>query len=187
MLDDFFQNLFHPVRFLGELSTRNKSPWSLWVLYGGIAVAGTLLFGFSFGLVHTGTGTAWDWSWVVTLAAGCGWMAFIPVVLLLSAGNNRTLAIHACLMTMVYGEAVLEIGTILNLIGYWMQNVSSHHALIGNISLVAFSNIIMAVAICTQLNALNFSKVRALSLWVVLLNGVGAGVFVILYRGVLNG
>ena len=156
------------------------------MLYGVIAVAGTALFGFSFGLVYTSTGTPWNWSLAITIAAGCGWLVFIPGILLIIAKENRTLAIHACLMTMVFGEAVLEIGTILNLIGYWRENISSEHALVGNCVLVAISNLVMAIAICAQLKAVNLSVRRVIILWTVLLNAVGAGAFFFLYQGVLT-
>ena len=185
MLDDFIENLFHPVRFLNELKGRDNNPWGLWVLYGAIAVAGTVLFGFSFGLIYDSDGSPWTWAWVLTVAAGCGWLLFIPAVLLLTTGKRRLLAFHSCLMTMVYGEAILEIGTIINLLGYWWGFMSPHTALLFNSTLVAISNLVMASAICAQLKTIEQPSGRVLALWIALLNAAGAITFVVLYRGFL--
>ena len=185
MLDDFIDNLFRPLQFLEKLKERSNVPWGLWILYGFIAVLGTLLFGLAFGLVYGSEGSHLTWSWAITVAAGSGWLILVPLLALSVAAENRWLVLHACLITMVYGEGILEIGTILNLIGYWSESISADHALIGNAVLVAISNVAMAASICAQMKQLGTSVSKTLLTWLIILNGVGAGIFIILYRGII--
>lgn len=187
-MDDLLENFLSPRRFLRGVVRSGRIPFGLWSIYVGIALLGTGLFGYSFGLVFTESGTPWGWAWVITGAAAAGWAVFLPAMVLLSGGIRRsTGAIHACLVTMVYGEAILEVGTILNLLGYWRDSLAPDHALTANAALVVVSNGAMALAICAQMRVLEVAVWKTLSLWFAALNGVGALVFWTLYRGVLGG
>ena len=125
---------------------------------------------------------------MITVAAGAGWAVFMPVMVgMLEGARFRKGAVHACLLTMVYGEAVLEVGTILNLIGYWRGTLEPGHALTANAALVVISNVVMALAICAQMRVLGSKVGKTLLIWILVLNGVGAAVFWTLYQGVLVG
>ena len=188
-MDDFVESFLSPRKFLRGFVDNPAPRWGLWALFAVIAVVGTWLYGLSFGLVYTEAGSPLGWAWVVTLAAGAGWLGFMPLVILAGSKEKaiRLGALHACLLTMVYGEAILEIGTVLNFIGYWRETLEPARALKGNLALVAVSNVAMAAAITAQLHALGQKVLWVLIAWIVVLNGLGAGCFWILYTGVLVG
>ena len=76
LLSDLLDCLFHPVGRFRRLIQRKPSwaamPWLLWSLLTFIAIAGSLLYGASVGLVLPDGNPAFE-AIAITLSAGAGW------------------------------------------------------------------------------------------------------------------
>jgi len=120
---------------------------------------------------------------LLTLSAGLAWCVFGPLLVLFTRKNAFTCA-HACLVTMAYGEAILAIGALLNLIfasahaGAWLDPV------VFNICWVGLSNVVMAVALAVQLGSVRVEYGKTLLIWMLALNGSGV-LFFLVFKEIL--
>jgi hypothetical protein len=155
-------------------------PWGAWGWLVGIAVGGSALFGGSLSLVlprwRARGGAAW-----LALAAGGGWCVFGPVLVLVS-GRRALSCAQAALVTMAYGEAVLTVGAATNLV----LRVSGLARKVKpgwlNLGWVGLSNLVMALVLTRQLQALGVPAWRTLACWLLALDGSGASFFWALRR-----
>lgn len=147
-------------------------PIATWSMLSAIAVIGSCFYGASLARV-----LPWDPSgsalWLA-LSSGLGWCMLGPTLILATRRHPKVLA-HACLVTMAYGEGVLCIGGVLNI------SVPMSHPGLYNGGVVATSNVVMALALATQLRVLGVPTWRTLLCWMLALNGSGA-LFFFLFR-----
>jgi len=132
-----------------------------------IAVGGSLFYGESLARVmpalRTGGGP-----FLVAICAGFAWCVFGPLLIAITRLPILRCA-HICLVSMAYGEAVLCIGAVLNLIGTYTTAPAA-----ANIACVLISDVVMAAVFTLQLRTEGVSPKTALLLWILALNGVAA-------------
>lgn len=145
-------------------------PWPLWGLLSAVAVGGSLLYGASLSRVLPGWQVGGSALWLA-LAAGVSWCVFGPALVIVTKQPARV-CIHACLVTMAYGEAVLAFGALLNLLGILRPVAAA-----GNLAVVSISNAVMAAILTLQMRRRGIPARRTLPLWVIALNGTGAILF----------
>lgn len=152
-------------------------PWRTWTWLVLIAVGGSCTYGASLALAFPGwtpgAGAAW-----LALSAGLAWCLFGPALIMLSQRSPWTLA-HACLVTMAFGEAVLQVTALGNVAGIY-RVLGGPSAF--NSGMVLLSNVVMAGAVTTQLRAVGVAPWRTLLAWMLVLNGSGALFFLLFYR-----
>lgn len=171
--------LKHPRRQLVAFdATRpalSKLPYLIWLLLTGVAVIGSCIYGASLSLVlpqwRPTAGAAW-----LALSAGLGWCVFGPTLVVVTGRNPFTLA-HACLVTMAYGEVVLVLGAVLNLLLRMTNLLTLIPPGPFNMAWVALSNFVMATVLTHQLNAIQVPPWKTLLIWMIGLNGSGAVFF----------
>ncbi len=155
----------------------SRLPWMAWVWLVLIAVGGSCLYGASLAAVfpgwRPGRGAAW-----LALSAGIAWCCFGPVLIGLSRRRPWSLA-HACLVTMAYGEAVLQLAALGNLL---LVTRMPGLAVPYNGAAVGAANLVMAGMLALQLRSLEVPAVVTLSAWMVVLNGGGALLFALFYH-----
>lgn len=175
--------LRHPGRSLEDLGRDRKTPWGLWALCAGIAVLGSLFYGFSLVRVFPGLDAAGSSLWFM-LSAGGAWILFGPLLRVVTGQPWRVLA-QACLVTMVYGEIVLVAGALFHLV--LPKGPETHHAgLWSAIFWVGLSNLVMAAGLVIQMTAVKVPAWRTMLCWIFGLNGTGAAFFFLL-RGLAGG
>ena len=188
LLSDLLDCLFHPVGRFRRLIQRKPSwaamPWLLWSLLTFIAIAGSLLYGASVGLVLPDGNPAFE-AIAITLSAGAGWAVFAPVLLGITRLPAPQLA-HACLVAMLCGEAVLELGIIINLLLAWLAPPTATTALTINLIVVAISNIAMLSVLIAQLRVVKVHPFTVAALWLVILNPAALATFLHFYPGFLT-
>ena len=184
-LSELFEHLLHPVQGMRRLVGRGRDwsqmPWGLWWLLALIAVAGSAIYGATLTLVLPAGGW-WFSAAALTLSATAGWALLFPVL----AGVTRRPAphlAHACLVTTLFGEGVLEIGAIANLTMWWLADPSPAFALAFNIALVAVSNLVMLAVLTAQLRVIRIRPALSAALWFGILNLAGLAAFRIFYPG----
>jgi hypothetical protein len=177
------ETLCRPAATLRQLDplTPASVPWRTWTLLVLIAVGGSCTFGASLALQfpgwRPGAGAAW-----LALSAGLAWCLFGPALILLTRRSPWTLA-HACLVTMAYGDGVLQLAAIGNVLG--LARVLGGPTIF-NSGMVLLSNCVMAYAVTAQLRSIGVAPWRTLTAWMLVLNGSGALFFALFYR-VLGG
>jgi hypothetical protein len=159
-----------------------ETPWRQWAALAFVAVAGSCLYGASLSLTLVGWDIVSAALWLA-LSAGLAWCVFMPVLAWV-ARVGLVVCFDACLATMAFGEVVLTSGALANVV-LWSRGSIVHAAAI-NAIIVVISNVVMAVALASQLRARGVSIVRVLAAWMLALNGSGALFFYALYR-VLHG
>jgi len=177
--------LRHPRRQLAAFDATRPAlatvPYLTWCLLTAIAVIGSFIYGASLSLVlpqwRPGAGALW-----LALSAGLSWCVFGPVLVVAARRSAFTCA-HACLVTMAYGEAVLCVGAMLNLLLKAATIVPPGPF---NLAWVGLSNIVMATALAIQLRAVEVPIWKTLLAWMLVLNGCGA-VFFALFQRLLQG
>ncbi|HUG14344.1 MAG TPA: hypothetical protein VMM78_04925 [Thermomicrobiales bacterium] len=160
-------------------------PYRAWALLTGVAVGGSLVYGSSLALVLPSWRPAKAGLWL-TLSAGAGWFVLGPALILVTGRRPAALA-HACLVTMLLGEAVLVSGAAMNVAARLTgvsQRVDMGRV---NLAVVAASNIVMASALTVQLDTLGVPRWKTLLAWMLALNGTGAIVFSVLRRALKDG
>lgn len=171
--------LCRPAATLRQLDplTPASVPWRTWALLVLIAVGGSCTFGASLALQFPGwrpsAGAAW-----LALSAGLAWCLFGPALILLTRRSPWSLA-HACLLTMAYGEGVLQLAALGNVLG--LARVLGGAAAF-NSGMVFLSNCVMAFAVTMQLRSIGVAPWRTLLAWMLVLNGSGALFFALFYR-----
>jgi hypothetical protein len=151
-----------------SLVVRRMIPaWSVFFL---IAIFGSLLYGASMSLVFPGLALGAG-ALLILLSAGLGWFVFGPLLLLVSK-RPPLLCAHACMVTMVYGEAVLALGALGNLL-LWASGLTLYLATPWNSLALLTGNLTMAVVLASQLRVLGVPLRRTLLVWVLGLNGSG--------------
>jgi hypothetical protein len=113
-------------------------------------------------------------------SAGIGWILFGAVSIALIRKSAPHLA-HASLVTMLFGEAVLEIGVLGNFVMWLIGPVSISAALAFNIALIAVSNIVMLTVLATQLREFKVRPALTAALWLGILNPAGLAAFRLFY------
>jgi hypothetical protein len=168
-----------------EVREGRRWPLRAAIGFGAIAVLGSLLYGASLALVLPKFDLVRGGLWIA-LSAGGAWIVFGPILHLVTGLHLKVLA-YACLFTMAVGELVLTIGAALNLLAFliWGPQFSGGIGL--NVAVVGISNIVMAAVLTEQLRALGVPPTRSLATWMLVLNGVGAGLFFLLYRVLFGG
>ncbi|MEZ5301164.1 MAG: hypothetical protein R3F11_11000 [Verrucomicrobiales bacterium] len=179
-MNDLIESFFHPVRYLLALRDRGAAlaaaPRGIWLLFAAIAVAGSILFGASAAWVIPALGSPLASGVKLMAAAGIGWIVLGPLLLVWSR-LPAVLCAHACLLAMVYGEAILEIAVLANFVAWRFAPPAVGVATAWNAFVVGASNALMAWAMVAQLKALGFPPRRMLALWFGVLNPVGAAAF----------
>jgi hypothetical protein len=89
---------------------------------------------------------------------------------------------HACLVTMAYGEAVLGAGAAYNLAAKLKPALRPTSPAKWNAALVGLSNVVMATVFTCQLRALAVPVWKPLLAWIAFLNGSGVLFFWLLRR-----
>jgi hypothetical protein len=155
-----------------SLVVRQMIPaWSVFFL---IAVFGSLFYGASMSLVFPGLELGAG-ALLILFSAGLGWFVFGPLLLLVSK-KPPLLCAHACMVTMVYGEAVLAVGALGNLL-WWGSSLALYLATPWNALALLVGNITMGAVLASQLRVLNVPLRSTLLVWVIGLNGSGAFFF----------
>ena len=169
--------LLRPRAAMTALSQRGLVPREMmpvWALFFLIAVLGSLLFGASMSLVFPGLELGAG-ALLILLSAGLGWFVFGPLLLLVSR-KPALLCAHACMVTMAYGEAVLALGALGNLL-LWAAGLTASLATLWNSLALLAGNLTMAAVLASQLRVLGVPLRSTLLLWVLGLNGSGAFFF----------
>jgi hypothetical protein len=179
LLDTLIATVLHPVRSMEDQIARGdgweEAPWRFWGVLAFVAIAGSFIFGASLALALPAAGS-WAYAAIALAAsAGVGWVLF-GVVLLGMARKPIPHLAHASLVTMLFGEAVLELGVIANLL---LRDFPG--ALILNIAIVALSNVIMLAVLVAQLRVLKMRTPLVIAIWFGILNTAGLAVFRIFY------
>lgn len=143
-----------------------------------IAFAGSAIYGaslsFAFPQWRASRGALW-----IALSAGFAWCLFGPV-LIATTGKSIRICIHACLVTMSYGEAVLLISALLNLFSIPLMD-----PFLRNTYLIGISNIVMSIVLARQFSELGVPTWKTLTAWMLALNGSGA-IFFHLFKKMLE-
>lgn len=180
------QALLHPIEsiktFDKTISTFEQLPSSTWFWLLGIAFGGSLIYGSSLSLMFPGwnitTGAIW-----ITASAGLAWCFFGPGLIYTTRKHPFTLG-HACLVTMAYGELILLVGAVSNLL---MASSIAQPTALWNFGIVGLSNIVMVTMLALQLGAVGVPWWKSVLSWLLVLNGSGALFFYIfkslLYKG----
>ena len=155
-------------------------PYRIWRVLSGIAVGGSLGYGATLGLHLSQWRPAKSGLWLA-LAAGLSWCVFGPLLVLLTRCRTLT-CMHACLVTMAYGEAVLSVGAAYNLAAKLKPALRPASPAKWNAALVGLSNVVMATAFVCQLRALAVPAWKPLFAWIAFLNGSGLFFFWLLRR-----
>ena len=177
-IDALLDTFLHPVKAMRDQLHRGAgwaaAPWRLWVALAVIAVVGSLIYGASLALALPANG--WLYAAIALAAsAGAGWVLFGIVLIGMTRRPAPHLA-HACLVTMMFGEAVLELGVIANLI---FRDGGAPLAL--NIGIVAVSNVVMFAVMAGQLRVLGIRPIFTATLWFGILNPAAIAVFRLFY------
>jgi len=158
-----------------------KVPWTRWSILTIIAVVGSCVYGASLALALPNFDLARGAIWI-TIAAGGGWAALIPA-LWRTTGVQLRDVFDACLVTMAVGEGVLFLGALTNLA---LRGALIEPAAL-NYGIVFASNVAMAAALSGRLRSHGVAPLRTVTLWMLVLNGVGALLFFLLYRVLFAG
>ena len=171
-MSTLIDSLRHPRLSLRTFTDAPSWPVALWSALTAIAILGSCFYGASLARVLSWNpqGSA---LWLA-LSSGLGWCVLGPVLIVTTHQRPRVLA-QACLVTMAYGEGVLFIGGMLDLF------VPLGHPGVVNAGIVATSNVVMALALAAQLQALEVPLWKTLACWMLALNGSGA-LFFFLFR-----
>lgn len=172
-------SLMNPRRIIKIIAASHSHPfWKTWAALIVIAVTGSCVFGGSLALFFP----EWDMHrgalWI-TLSAGLAWCLFIPLLSIFTR-QKLSVVLHASLVTMAYGEAVLIAAAFLNVISYGLKIPLP--AANFNLAAVGVSNLVMLVGLALPLSVLGVRIATTALAWVVLLNGSGA-LFFWLFKG----
>lgn len=170
----WFNSLRHPSAQMRRLEASGATaPLAIWVGFIAVAVVGSLVYGASLTLVLNGWSAINGAVWLAA-SAGLGWCVFVPV--LIAVTRRRTVTcVHACLVTMAYGEVVLVSGALLNFVV--SETALPINPALLNFGIVGISNVVMAAVLAAQLRTLGVGKGLVLAMWFVVLNGSGACFF----------
>jgi|GEM_PF-1545074 len=156
--------------------TWSSIPWVAWPVMTLMAVFGSLIYGYS--VVRTAAlPMGWEGGVLVALPAGIGWCCLGFALVVVTRKNPFFLA-HVCLVSMFWGEVWLLLGALLNL---WLKTQSGIFAdtvLVLNGGWILFSNLLMFSVWSMQLMKTGVSFGKLLTLWMLVLNGVGVLSFV---------
>jgi len=152
-------------------------PYRSWLYLSGIAIGGSMIYGASLSLVvqrwHFGASAM-----LLTFAAGLAWCVFVPIIVMATKMNVFAVT-HACLVTMAYGEAVLALGAVINVLLSSSQVFRVVDGVTFNAAWVLLTNIIMLMALAIQLAAVKIPYWKTALLWMVALNGSGYLFFIV--------
>lgn len=166
---------------LDSLSSRNL-PYVIWLALTTIAITGSCLYGASLSLVLPAWKPTGGALWIL-LSAGLGWFVFGPTLIFVSKKSIFTCA-HACMVTMAYGEGVLSLAALVNLIIAFNLPVSFDIGIL-NFLMVVVSNIVMALVLTLQMQAISVAWYKSLLSWMLALNGSGA-IFFWIFQKILQ-
>ncbi len=168
--------ILHPVRKIivfDQAMDGTHAPFQLWTSLVGIAVGGSAIYGASlhslFPEWQFSTGALW-----IVLSAGLSWCLYIPALWLWSSRKFST-CVQASLVTMAYGELVLTLLAILNLI-IWRSGMSMNAGYF-NVLCIALSNLLMVIVLAKQMSSLGFKPWKTIVLWTAVLDGCGLLLF----------
>jgi len=174
--------LFRPDEFLADWARKkpswNNVPWAVWGIGAAAAVLGSLFYGGTLGLVlpvpQLTAGALW-----LTLSSGLSWPIF-GLALILCTKQSPLLCAQACLVTMLHGELVLALGGLLNILAWTLPPADFlGPVVLRNALVVLVSNLVMAASLTWQMQRLGVPPVRVLLPWFLVLDGVGALLFLI--------
>lgn len=176
--------LLHPCKQLQAFDEiqagRAFIPYGLWGKLTAIAVGGSLFYGGSLSLLFRKWRARSSALWLA-LSAGGGWCIFGPFLIWLSRQRMLT-CVQACLTTMAYGEAVLVSGAGINLWFRLRGGFQQTFLARWNVALVGLSNLVMLTVLTRQLRALRVPAWKTVFSWMLVLNGSGGLLFVLLRR-----
>lgn len=178
-LDPLIEQVFHPLRAMTAVTERGRAlrdaPRGVWLFCTLVAVIGSLIYGASLQLVLP-AGGAWTAALALTVSAAAGWLLFGPVLCALSRKPVMHIA-HACLIAMIYGEGVLELGVLTNFLMFQFGPPAAATSITVNVIIVAAANIVMLIALTAQLKVIRVPRLPVTLLWLLILNGGGIAVF----------
>ena len=155
--------------------------WPRRLLLGYVAIAGTALYAASFALVEDRENLA-PIAQAIGIAAGVSWPVFGLILLLITRCRPGVLVwVDACLVTMSAGIGLLMLSTLLNL-GVFVLNFSHGVLMPLHLAILLAADTAMALVFVRRSRSLGLNWAQALVLWVIALNGVFAGVLILLNR-----
>lgn len=143
----------------------------------GFAFAGSGIYGASLSLLLPGWECASAALWLI-VSAGLAWAIFIPVLALLHR-LPLLWCLDAALVAITGGEVILLSGAAGNLAA-WCACAGGNAATV-NFSIVALSNVAMAVLLAGEMRRHGASTATTLAAWVLVLDGSGALFFALLH------
>jgi len=152
---------------------RTRSIRIEWITYACIAVFGSFFYGASLAATSDLAGSGSYAAIALAVSAGAGWIIF-GLCCLVFLRPPLVPFIHACLVTMACGEAVLAVGALLNFAGLT-------NTVIFNSIWVAISNVTMLGILTSQFSKIGIRAPITIALWMVVLNGIGLLVFAFFY------
>jgi len=141
-----------------------------------IAFGGSAFYGAS--LAHAIAGwQLWHGALWLTASAGFGWVLLGPSLVYATKQHPFDLA-DACLVAMVWGEALLFVGGLMNLcLASLPLGPTTFNAVV-----VGLSNVAMATVLAGRLQRLGVRPALTVALWFLVLDGGGALAFWGLYK-----
>jgi hypothetical protein len=153
--------------------------WPARFLLAFVSFAGTAVYAGSFLLInHTGLVRMGDdpgaLAFEVGIASAISWPLFGLAMLLVTRSRPSILAwVDTCLVTQNMGIAVLMLSALLNLILYASGSSMNYHtATIIHIIIILVADTVMAAIFVRRASRIALSRLRALALWVLVLNGI---------------
>ncbi len=164
-------------------------PWAMWFGLAVLAVAGSMLYGASLGVVRP------EWSQggaaLVTLSAGLSWCLLGPALAVVTCKRLESLA-HATLVSMAAGEVVLLLMALANVILSFDAVLLASPSLLNlawsaNLAGLAGANLLMAAVLAWQLREVHVPPWKTLVTWLVVLDGGGLVLCLLLRAPLLAG
>lgn len=147
-------------------------PVGAWVVFGALAVTGSIIYGASVARVVPGWTMGRGGLWML-LSAALSW-AILGYALMRLTRTPLSFCIHVCLVTLVYGVAILQLGALLNWALVERGFFDTFDPVRYNIMVVGVSNIVMALVLAEQMAVADIGFLRSVVIWVLFLNGSGA-------------
>lgn len=167
--------LRQPSVFIGVMmNAPTNIPWVSWAWFMFAAVVGSLIYGASLQMATGAFDEPLFSALRLTVASGAGWIVLGPALIMFGK-LHPLVAAHACLVAMTYGEGVLLLTALVNLSALLIDSPRAFAVL--NATAILCSNLLMVTVLACQLRVAEMPVWITVTLWCVVLNGIGAFVF----------